>query len=133
MKILADTNVLISAMVFDGRVLKLLEYLLALQERNVYVLVSEYVDNEFLNTLLKKWPSRAWNIYREYRTMNFVFCESSTQITGTLRDVNDVPVLSDALYHDVDIILTGDRDFLEAGITRPLIYSPSMLADLLRL
>ena len=133
MKILADTNVLISAMVFDGRVLKLLEYLLDLQERDVYVLVSEYVDHEFLNTLLKKWPLQTWEIYRKYRTMHFVFCESATKLTGTLRDVNDVPVLSDALYHDADIILTGDRDFLESGITRPMIYSPSMLADLLRL
>ena len=32
---------------------------------------------------------------------------------GNLRDVKDVPVLSDALYHKMDMILTGDKDFLE--------------------
>ena len=130
MRILVDTNVLISAMVFDGRILRLLKYLLT----SCYeVLVSEYVDNEFRRNLFRKWPDKAESIYQSYRAMNFTFCESTSQLTGTLRDVNDVPVLGDALYHDADIILTGDRDFLESGITHPMIYSPSMLADLLRL
>ena len=130
MRILIDTNVLISAMVFDGRVLRLLEYLL----QSCYeVLVSEYVDNEFRVNLQKKWPAKAETIYQNYRVMNFTFCESTPKLIGTLRDLKDVPVLSDAVFHKVDILLTGDKDFLESGITNPQIYSPAMLADLLRL
>ena len=43
----------------------------------------------------------------------------------------DIPVLSDALYHKIDMILTGDKDFLEANLDKPLIFSPSMLCDYL--
>ena len=133
MKILVDTNVLISAMIFDGRVLRLLKHLLKFTHRNINVLVSEYVDNEFKTTLSKKWPASVAKVYSDYRSMKFIFCESSPKLTGMLRDTKDIPVLSDAIYHDADIILTGDKDFLESGITRPLIYSPAMLADLLRI
>ena len=31
----------------------------------------------------------------------------------------------------VDIILTGDKDFLEANLTNPLVFSPSMLYEYL--
>ncbi|MBQ4469375.1 MAG: putative toxin-antitoxin system toxin component, PIN family [Synergistaceae bacterium] len=133
MKILVDTNVLISAMVFDGRIYRLLDYLLRFRNHNVYLLVPEYVDNEFKNTILRKWPRLFGNIYTQYRAMNFIFCESTSEIAGTLRDSKDVPVLSDAIYHNADIILTGDKDFLEAGITQPLIFSPAMMADMLRI
>ncbi|MBQ3653009.1 MAG: putative toxin-antitoxin system toxin component, PIN family [Synergistaceae bacterium] len=133
MKILVDTNVLISAMVFDGRIYDLLAHILKFRKRDIYVLVSEYVEHEFMSILNKKWPSRFCGLYHQFRTMDFVFCESAPNLTGMLRDPKDIPVLSDALYHDVDIILTGDKDFLESGITRPLIFSPARLADLLRL
>ena len=133
MKIIVDTNVLVSAMIFDGRVLRLLEHLLKLKHRNIYVLVSEYVDNEFRTTLNRKWPSSAEKVHTKYKAMGFIFCDSTPNLTGILRDPKYIPVLSDALYHNADIILTGDKDFLESGITYPAIYSPAMLADLLRL
>lgn len=48
-----------------------------------------------------------------------------------IRDKKDVPVLSDALFHNADIILTGDKDFLESDVEKPLIFSPTMLYDYL--
>lgn len=46
---------------------------------------------------------------------------------GQLRDVKDIPVLSDALHHHIDVILTGDKDFLEAELEYTLIYSLVMM------
>ena len=40
-----------------------------------------------------------------------------------IRDLNDRPILRAALYAKADIILTGDKDFLESGLTNPLIIS----------
>lgn len=48
-----------------------------------------------------------------------------------MRDEKNIPVLSDAIYNKVDIILTGDKDFLEANLTNPLVFSPSMLYEYL--
>ena len=126
MKIMLDTNVLISAFVFGG---KIREVLIELFETNCALYVSDYVDKEFKRILQEKWSNRADKIYLLYRSMDFIFCRSTAETLGQLRDEKDIPVLSDALYHNVDIFLTGDKDFLEAGIDTPKIISPSDLLE----
>lgn len=37
----------------------------------------------------------------------------------TIRDVKDQPILNGAIIADVDIILTGDKDFLSLDLDRP--------------
>lgn len=128
MKIMLDTNVLISAFVFGRRAGKLMQKLIV-SEHELYI--SDYVDQEFKEKLELKWPDKAEKVYELFHTMNFHFCESTNQKLGNLRDEKDIPVLSDALFHKVDLILTGDKDFLEADLVEPLIFSPSMLYDFL--
>ena len=126
MKIMFDTNVLISAFVFRGNVRKLLDLLF---ESNCELYVSEYVDKEFKRILTEKWPAHSEEIYLMYRSLDFVFCSSTSEIFGQLRDDKDIPVLSDAIYQGVDILLTGDKDFFEADIKTPKIVSPSNLLE----
>ena len=126
MKIMLDTNVLISAFVFRGRVRKILDILF---ESDCELYVSEYVDKEFKRILDKKWSVKAEDIYSTYKTLDFVFCSSTSEILGQLRDEKDVPVLSDAIFHGVDVLLTGDKDFLEADVETPQILSPSELLE----
>ena len=128
MKIMLDTNVLISAFVFGGKAGKLINHLFD-SEHELYV--SEYIDKEFQDKLKLKWPDKADKIYELYRGLNIHFCESTKELVGELRDEKDIPVLSDSLYHKVDIIVSGDKDFLESGVDRPLIYSPAMLLEYL--
>ena len=127
MRIMLDTNILISAFVFGGRVRKILEILFG---KDCEIYISEYVDAEFKEILNKKWANRADKIYSLYRSMDFVFCSSTLETFGHLRDEKDIPVLSDAIYHNVDILLTGDKDFLEAEIESPQIVSPSEFLEL---
>ena len=128
MKILIDTNVLISAFVFGGKAGCLLELLF---DSNYTLLISDYVDSEFKSKLEEKWSQKAEKVYSLYHTLPFVFCESSPTQQGDLRDKKDIPVLSDALYHAADIILSGDKDFLEADLEKPLVYSPAMMYEFL--
>lgn len=128
MRILIDTNVLISAFVFGGKAGKLMELLF---DGNNELLVSEYVDAEFKAKLELKWTDKAQKVYTMYRTLPFIFCKSSKERLGELRDEKDIPVLSDARLHNADIILSGDKDFLEAGLESPQVFSPSMLYDFL--
>ena len=128
MKIMLDTNVLISAFVFGGQTGELLE---RLWEMNEQLYVSEYIDQEFKAKLEAKWPLKAEKIYQLYHRLNIVFCESTSEILGELRDKKDIPVLSDAIYHKMDMILTGDKDFLESDIEQPLIFSPGMMIEYL--
>lgn len=50
----------------------------------------------------------------------------------TIRDVNDRPILRVALYAKADIILTGDKDFLESGLTNPQIISADFVQTKLK-
>ena len=63
--------------------------------------------------------------------MPFYFCESTEKLQGKLRDKKDITVLSDALYHGIDVILTGDKDFLEAELEKPIVFSVNMLDEFL--
>lgn len=128
MKILLDTNVLISAFVFGGTAGRLMNLLF---ESEHEMLVSEYVDKEFEEKLIAKWPNKADKVYQIYRQMDFCFCESADKLSGKLRDAKDIPILSDALYHKADLILTGDKDFLEAGLAKPMVFSPAMMLEFL--
>lgn len=128
MKIMLDTNVLISAFVFGGQAGRLLGGLFD-SKHELYV--SDYVDKEFKAKLEQKWPAKAEKVYNLYHQLNIHFCESTTEILGELRDKKDIPILSDARYHCIDLILSGDKDFLEAGLENPLVFSPAMLLEYL--
>lgn len=130
MKIMLDTNVLISALVFGGRTGILLNMLF---ESDHELYVSEYIDQEFKEKLNEKWPAKAERVYDLYRQLDIRFCNSTAERQGELRDRKDIPVLSDALYYKVDIILSGDKDFLEADLERPLVYSPAMMLEYLEM
>lgn len=128
MRIMLDTNVLISALIFGGRTGRLLNMLFE-SEHELYV--SEYIDKEFKEKLEEKWPAKAERGYDLYRQLDIRFCKSTTKRMGELRDRKDIPVLSDALYYEMDVILSGDKDFLEADLERPLIYSPTLMLEYL--
>ena len=124
MKILVDTNVLISALVFGGKS-KLLLVELFKSEHTLYV--SSYIDEEFNEKLLEKWSDKAERIYNIYRKMDFIHVDSTNMKLGDLRDKKDIPILSDAIHHGMDVILTGDKDFLEADLEKPLALSVDIL------
>ena len=42
-----------------------------------------------------------------------------------IRDVKDRPILRAAINADADILLTGDKDFLESGLEKPKAMTPT--------
>ena len=42
-----------------------------------------------------------------------------------IRDVKDRPILRAAIEQNADILITGDKDFLESSITKPKIIKAS--------
>ena len=45
------------------------------------------------------------------------------ELENKIRDVMDRPILRAAIYANADVILTGDKDFLEADISCPQILT----------
>ncbi len=48
-----------------------------------------------------------------------------------IRDRNDLPVLASAILSDSDILLTGDKDFEDIRIDKPLIFTPAKYFELI--
>ena len=42
-----------------------------------------------------------------------------------IRDVKDRPILRAAMKAGADVLLTGDKDFLESGLEKPVIMTPA--------
>ena len=42
-----------------------------------------------------------------------------------IRDTKDYPVLYTAIVEDVDILVTGDKDFADVEIEKPKILTPA--------
>ena len=60
--------------------------------------------------------------------MSFEYVYTPSEIERGLfaiRDVKDYPVLYTAIIEDIDILITGDKDFSDIDIDKPEIMSPT--------
>ena len=49
--------------------------------------------------------------------------DKRAETENMIRDVKDRPILRAALVSKVDILITGDKDFLESGVKNPQIVT----------
>lgn len=125
--IMLDTNILIAAIVFNGVCRKVVDQLM--QHHKIYI--SFYVDHEFRDKILEKWPKESKEILSLYENMTIPILEESPIIIIHTRDKDDDQVISDAIYNHMDILLTGDKDFEDNLDTKgTLIISISKIKEL---
>lgn len=130
MRVLLDTNVLISAVLFGGLPQKLVERAF----RGEFELVtSEALLEEFERVLREKFerpPVIARALREELASVADV--RRPGQVTRVARDAADDAVLAAALDGRTDHIVTGDEDLLVLGSYRGITtLTPRQLADLL--
>ena len=123
MRVVIDTNVLISAFVFSGNAERSLEKALALGE----VICSDFITGELTRVLLHKFSIPEEKVNRILATLNQVvqIVEPTTALPDVCRDTDDNYILQLAESVHADFIVTGDKDLLtlvKFGETR--IVSP---------
>jgi putative PIN family toxin of toxin-antitoxin system len=125
MRIMIDTNVLISTIIFpSNRLLSMLNYI----TNNHTLVISSYVIDEFYEVVERKFPTKK---YRADVTLSrMLFEEAYTPRTLEkdlfyIRDVADYPVLYTAIMDGSDILITGDKDFSNVDVEKPTILTPS--------
>lgn len=133
MKILIDTNVLISAALNpNGTPYK--AYVKAVSYPNSGMICEQNID-ELRRIFNRKFPSKL-NALDEFIALAFPALEivstpeTETENESKIRDIMDKPIFRAAVNAGTDIILTGDKDFLEADIDHPKAYTP---ADFLKM
>ena len=124
MRLLLDTNILISAALFPDSV-PAKAYAKAVNPLHGTV-VCDYSLDEMRRVFNRKFPHRLSDYERFVSSMTLAVeivstpdREESVEGENAIRDVNDRPIFRAAVNAKVDAIITGDKDFLESGITKP--------------
>lgn len=133
MKIFLDTNILFSAILFPGSIPSM-ALIKALSYPNTCI-TCDYVLDELKRTFSKKFPNKIDALNRFYS--EFVLCIDIVKVNETIyeeesliRDDKDHPVLRAAIYSKADILITGDKDFLESNIKKPMILTAREFIEL---
>lgn len=125
MRIMLDTNVLISALLFPGSKMDLLMNCIFTQHQLV---LSSYVVEELKNVVTRKFPNKEQVINKLLIAMSYEFVYTPNDLEDGLfdiRDMKDYPVLYTAIIEDIDILITGDKDFNNLNIEKPEIMTPT--------
>ena len=125
MDILIDTNIVISAALFPNN--RMTRFLAVISEENSLFLCS-YSLEEIQRVVKRKFPTKTRDMEAFLQDLQYtlVGTPSTNVLDGiALRDLNDYPILASAFIADVDILITGDRDFGGVHIERPEILTIS--------
>ena len=128
MRVLIDTNVLISAALSTNGV-PYQAYVKAASYPNHGLICEQNVD-EMKRIFNKKFPKRLAALDK-FLSIALLTLElvpipvDEIMSESQIRDADDRPILRAALEAKEDILLTGDKDFLESGLKNPMIMTPS--------
>ena len=128
MRILIDTNILISA-ALNRNGTPYHAFRKAVSRPNRGLVCRQNID-ELRRIFQKKFPGKMQALETFWSAACFAIEIIPTPVTPLqtelkVRDPNDRPILRAALYAGADILLTGDKDFLEANLTYPKVMTAS--------
>lgn len=132
MRILIDTNVLISA-ALSANGIPYQAYVRAVTYPNHGLICEQNVD-EMKRIFNKKFPNRLAALDKflsvALLTMELVPIPTDEDIAELqIRDVKDRPILRAAIKAGADVLLTGDKDFIESGLKKPTIMTPAEFVE----
>lgn len=129
MRVMLDTNVLLSALLFPSeRMNRMMQFIL---EKHRLVL-SSFVVEELLYVVKRKFPGKLQTVDDLLVAMSFELAYTPQELQQGLfdiRDAKDYPVLYTAMREDVDVLITGDKDFADVNVERPEILTPAQFMD----
>jgi len=132
-KVLLDSNILVSA-ILNNHGVPYQAYKKAV-EPPYQSLICEQSIEELRRVFNRKFPDRVRSFERFIATTLFTVelipvPHLPHPDENKIPDVSDRPILRAAIYADANIIITGDKDFLESGLDNPKIMTA---ADFLQL
>ena len=113
MRVMVDTNILFSAIIFPkGQAAKAFTHCLLNHE----LVISTYVINELKQVIKKKKPEKLSAIDDFFEKLSFELAYTSDNIETELFSIRDPK--------NVDILISGDKDFKDTDVTHPEILTP---------
>lgn len=116
MRILVDTNILFSALLFPHS--KPAQALLYAVDHHEIVLCDRNIT-ELRDILKRKAPKYLPDVEVLIAELPYELIPAVDHAEKLIRDAKDQPILNAAIVADVDAILTGDKDFLSLEMEHP--------------
>jgi predicted nucleic acid-binding protein len=94
---------------------------------NYNLVLSEYTIYEIEDVFNEKFPHKIDEMKDFIKNIPyelFIFNEADNKKYPKIRDINDLPVLINAIESNVDLFITGDKDFNDLIIDKPKIITP---------
>jgi putative PIN family toxin of toxin-antitoxin system len=128
MRVLIDTNILISA-ALNPNSTPYKAFLKAVSNPNKGIICDQNME-ELRRIFNRKFPQKI-SLLEHFLAIALQVVEvvptpvDDVEDENKIRDVADRPILRAAVCESVDVLLTGDKDFLESGIANPKIVTAS--------
>ncbi|MBR5368684.1 MAG: putative toxin-antitoxin system toxin component, PIN family [Lachnospiraceae bacterium] len=131
MRIMLDTNVLISMIFFPSD--KTREFRNKICD-GYQIVLCDYVLEELRLVTERKFPGKKEAIERFFMELPFELVHTPRDIAfvgyPSVRDQKDSPILATAIMEDVNVFITGDKDFLVLEIDNPKIVTMTEFLDI---
>ena len=124
-RIMVDTNILLSAMLFPDERMNELMRKAAVKNRLV---LSSHVIDELFDVIRRKFPNqeKTADVFLSRIPYELVYTPRQPEPgLFEIRDPDDYAVLYSAITEDVDIFITGDKDFEDLNLDKPEILTPA--------
>jgi predicted nucleic acid-binding protein len=118
---MADTNVLVSALLFPGSLPA--EVLRDIVRRHELVLC-EYIIGELRQVVARKRPDLLAAVEELLSGLTFELAASPWESDRRISDPKDQPILQAAVLAGVDLIVSGDRHFSQLDLECPKTMTP---------
>lgn len=126
MRVMIDTNVFISALLFPASTPSKATQLV--MEKHKLILCS-HITKELEEKIREKRPDLIPSLHMLLQEMSYENVEGGGVQKQLISDLNDMPILDAAICGKVDIIISGDKHFKALTLKKPKVKSP---ADFLR-
>lgn len=123
MRVMLDTNILISAFVFKSKKMNELIYKLSVEHE---IVICSYTIEELKELVDTKFKVTQKDLDEFLKDFPFILVYSPTTVENKLfeiRDKNDYIILHTAIIENVDVFITGDKDFNDVDIDKPEIMN----------
>lgn len=123
MRVMLDTNILISAFVFKSKKMNELIYKLSKEHE---IIICSYTVEELKELINSKFEVSQKDLDEFLKDFPFNLVYSPTNVENKLfeiRDKDDYIILHTAIIEDVDVFITGDKDFDNIDIDKPEIMN----------
>ena len=126
MRVMVDTNVIISAILKEG---SLPDIVLNEACKNHELILCDYIISESYDVAKRRFPTKIQVLDKLFARLRYELVPTPRVKEIQMKDVKDQPILNAAIENNVDVLITGDKHFLELDIEQPQICTPSEYRD----